>query len=107
MMNNAIHTSQYTLATGHVAMVHQFSRPTVLSRMFFRGWAALKKWQNRRVAIRELSAMPDALLRDIGIERCQIKDAVHNFGKRPAVLRMPGESIAREPAVAEATRKAA
>ena len=79
--------------TGHDNIVDGLFRPTLLSR----GLVILKGWSKRRRAIRELSAMPDALLRDIGIERHQINDAVHNFGRRPAgrfeVVKMPVEKI--------------
>ena len=34
-------------------------------------------WNQRRLAIRELEAMPDVFLRDIGIERFQIRDVVN------------------------------
>ena len=47
-------------------------------------WSAYKTWRNRRLAVRELSAMPDSLLRDIGIERWQIRDVVYHCGTRPA-----------------------
>ena len=40
----------------------------------------LVHWHARRVAIRQLHAMPDWLLRDIGIERHQINDAVNHLG---------------------------
>lgn len=75
---------------GHDNIVRGLFRPTLLSK----GWTALKSWRSRRVAIRELNAMPDALLRDIGVERYQIKNAVNNFGKRPEVIKMPGEKNA-------------
>lgn len=92
-MNKHFNTGQ------HDNIVRGLFRPTLLSR----GLAALKAWRNRRVAIRTLDAMPDALLRDIGIERYQIKDAVHNVAARPEVIRMRGEKIV--PALQ--TRKAA
>jgi len=41
----------------------------------------LKAWNQRRLAIRELQAMSDHLLRDLGIERFQISDAVRNSGE--------------------------
>ncbi len=48
----------------------------------------LKAWNRRRLAIRELQGMSDYLLRDLGIERFQIADAVKNTGEfaelRPA-----------------------
>ncbi len=40
----------------------------------------LVHWHARRVAVRQLHAMPDWLLRDIGIERHQINDAVNHLG---------------------------
>ncbi len=83
----------------HDNIIHGLFRPTLISR----GLAVLKKWQSRRSAVRVLSAMPDALLRDIGIERHQIKDAVHNFARRPEVVKMPDEKIT----LPQAVRKAA
>ena len=40
----------------------------------------LQAWNRRRLAIRELQAMPDSLLRDLGIERYEIRDVVLNGG---------------------------
>ena len=57
-------------------------RPAPLTR----AWAALTIWRNRRAAVRALRALPDELLRDIGIERHQIRDAVYNFRAQPARL---------------------
>lgn len=78
-------------------------------RAFARAWSALRAWHNRRIAVRELSAMPDALLRDIGIERYQIRAAVN--GAYPGIIRLPragvvnsgGEAVA---AVAEVKQAA-
>ena len=55
-------------------------------------WSVFKAWRNRRLAVRELRAMPDWLLRDIGIERAWIREAVRNSGARPANLRVAGVS---------------
>lgn len=66
-----------------------------LARALTRAWASLRAWHNRRVAVRELSAMPDALLRDIGIERYQIRAAVR--GAYPGIIRLraePGMTVA-------------
>ena len=54
----------------------KFRRPLVL-RLIGR----LKSWNQRRLAIRELQGMSDYLLRDLGIERFQIADAVKNSGE--------------------------
>ena len=51
-------------------------RPGLLSRLS----AAIRGWVHNRRAIRELNALPDALLMDIGIERHQIRDAVMQSG---------------------------
>ena len=100
-----------TIDTANENVVHGKFRPVQPANPVARIWTALKSWQSRRTAIRELSAMPDALLRDIGIERYQIKNAVNKgaasgfssggFCVHPAVIRLP-----ESPAVAE-TRKAA
>ncbi len=39
-------------------------------------FAALRLWQKKRTAIRELYALPDKALRDIGLARCDIRDTV-------------------------------
>lgn len=62
--------------------------PGALLASLARAWAALRAWNNRRIAVRELSAMPDAQLRDIGIERYQIRDAVN--GAYPDLIRLRG-----------------
>lgn len=40
----------------------------------------LRAWNQRRLAIRELQAMPESLLKDLGIERYQIADVVNSTG---------------------------
>ncbi len=45
-----------------------------------RMWHKLSAWNQRRLAIRELNAMSDSLLRDLGIERFQISDVVNRHG---------------------------
>lgn len=47
----------------------------------------LRCWQARRRAIRQLHAMPDHLLADIGIERGNIEDVVHGLQRRQRVER--------------------
>ncbi|MGR3984863.1 MAG: DUF1127 domain-containing protein [Gammaproteobacteria bacterium] len=70
-------------------------------------WSAYKTWRNRHLAVRELSAMPDALLRDIGIERRQIRDVVYNCGARPEALHAGGRRAAVCEAAPRETQKAA
>ncbi len=40
----------------------------------------MQAWYRNRLAIQELQAMPDVLLRDIGIERYQIAEVVKKGG---------------------------
>ena len=51
-------------------------RPNILIRAARR----LIAWNQRRLAVRELNAMSDTLLRDLGIERYQISDVVNRKG---------------------------
>jgi len=82
-MSNNFHTAASNI-------IHTRFRPGALSR----ACTALRSWNNRRMAVRELSAMPDALLRDIGIERYQIKDAVNGAYPEIFNLRNPGPAPA-------------
>ena len=74
-------------------------------------WRAFKTWRSRRLAMRELRALPDSLLRDIGVERGAIHEAVFNSGARPANLRVSPASSASKtllpPQTAAETKKAA
>lgn len=47
-------------------------------------WRRFRAWRARRAAIRELSAMSDAQLWDLGIERDQIAPYVRGALARPA-----------------------
>lgn len=51
-------------------------RPNIVIRMVH----SVQAWNQRRLAIRELNAMSDSLLRDLGIERYQISDVVNRTG---------------------------
>ena len=81
-------------------------RPAPLARLAA-VWSAFKAWRVRRLAMRELRAMPDWLLRDIGIERARIREAVCNSGARPANLRVAGVSDTLPQTAAGETKKAA
>ena len=48
-----------------------------------------KAWNERRVAISQLSAMPDRLLKDIGIDRYDISAAVNNSGHFAKLVTRP------------------
>ena len=49
--------------------------------IFIRAAKRLTAWNQRRLAILELNAMSDSLLRDLGIERYQISDVVNRRGE--------------------------
>lgn len=89
------------LHAGDSNIIHTRFRPGALPR----AWTALRSWNNRRMAIRELSAMPDALLRDIGIERYQIKDAVN--GAYPEIFKLNNPGPGPAPAPVAEVKKAA
>ncbi len=84
-------------------ILHVPFRPTLLSRILL----AVKNWRTRRLAARELRALPDALLRDIGIERYQIEEVVKGGGAQVATL--PTTLYGAKPvaAVKTAVKKAA
>jgi uncharacterized protein YjiS (DUF1127 family) len=86
------------LTTDDSNVVQGSFRPTLVSRIV----AAFKSWNSRRKAVRELNAMPDVLLRDIGIERYQITEAVNNSGAFAEIIRMRGENVVHAPRVRKA-----
>ncbi len=45
-------------------------------KMWYQIFAALRRWNRRRVAIRELTALPDWVLKDIGVIRGEIPAVV-------------------------------
>lgn len=65
-------------------VVHGHFERNFLVRVIHR----LMAWNRRRLAIRELRTLPDYLLRDLGIERYEIRSAVLHGGSlerlRPA-----------------------
>lgn len=44
--------------------------------------SAFRQWRERRQAIHDLAAMPEHLLRDIGVERHAISDVVNGLQTR-------------------------
>lgn len=64
-------------------------RPNILVRMLH----SVQAWNQRRLAIRELNAMSDSLLRDLGIERYQISDVVNRTGDFSGLGRIAPVSV--------------
>lgn len=70
--------------------------------------SAIRRWHRKREAVRELSAMSDHILRDIGLSRGQIRSVVEELSDgRPPVQRVPQPSAARKAAEARVPGKAA
>ncbi len=91
-MNTQTYASRIdSLYAGNSNILHGLFRPTMLSKVV----AAVKGWRSRSAAMRELHSMPDALLRDIGIERSQISEVVASGGQRAPVRRMHIERFSR------------
>ena len=54
-----------------------FARVTALGAKFLRAlWLHIARWHQRRLAFRQLSALDDAALKDIGLHRSGIEAAV-------------------------------
>ncbi len=66
---------------------------TFRRNIVIRAWHRLSAWNQRRLAIRELNAMSDSLLRDLGIERFQISDVVNHRGEFSDLRAVKPETI--------------
>lgn len=84
-------TSLYTLYTGpEFDLAHKrLPRPGLFKTLL----AASRDWNNRRKAVRELYAMPDRLLRDLGIDRAQIPYVVSGLARTRRQSSRPGAVI--------------
>lgn len=72
---------------------HASFRPNVFfNNLFSRALTTVQNWRNRRIAVRQLRAMPTALLRDIGIERHQIIDVVHGLDVHAEIHSLPKQN---------------
>ena len=68
--------SNSSIITGNMNVVHGSFRRSYLSRVLDQ----IKAWNERRIAARQLNALSDRMLRDIGIERYEIDQAVNRSG---------------------------
>ncbi len=64
-----------------------------------------RAWRSRRQATNQLNAMPDYLLKDVGITRGQIEEVVNYRGDFASVSRL--KPVVRTPVVAEVRIKRA
>jgi len=87
----------------HRNVIHSSFRRGITKRLISR----IKYWNERRKAIRQLTAMSDRLLQDIGIERHEIHEAVYQSGAPvKAPVKMASERTGK-PEVSRELRKAA
>lgn len=49
-------------------------------------WLAFQRWQRQRRAERSLSRLGDAMLKDIGISRCQIAGVARRVSFDPSLM---------------------
>jgi len=68
--------SNSSITTENINVVQGSFRRGYLSRVVDR----IKAWHERRVATRQLNALSDRMLRDIGVERHKIDQAVNRSG---------------------------
>ena len=59
--------------------------------------ARIRRWSERRAAIRDLSALNDRLLRDIGIDRCEIEVFVDRYPSVTSLSPELGAGPAKRP----------
>ncbi len=72
------------------------SLPALGSRVLRLG-QALSIWRRRRAAVRELSALSDHTLKDIGLHRSEIRSVVHELTRAAAPAQRP-TPVSRRPA---------
>ena len=75
------------------------SLPALASRILRLG-QALSVWHRRRAAIGELSALSDHTLKDIGLNRGEIRSVVHEMTRAAAPARRQ-TPVSRRPALAD------
>ncbi len=88
---------------GRRNVIHNSFRRGIIRRIADR----IKYWNERRKAIRQLTAMSDRLLQDIGIERHEIYQAVYRPGN---LVKAPVKTVSertRETELPRELRKAA
>ncbi len=74
--------------------------------MIMRFFRALRRWHTRNVTIRELAALSDWQLRDLGVTRGEIPSLVDGLvSKAPALPAIKLTTTAREELPAETSRE--
>lgn len=67
-MNNTVNMKE------NANVVHGEFRQGIAMRAFYK----IKAWMERRNTIRQLNALPDRMLLDIGIERAHIRNSINS-----------------------------
>ncbi len=70
------HRTEAMARFGYVTVVGASRIAAGAGALLRRGWNGWQQWQERRAAIRSLSALDDRLLRDIGLTRDDIRWAI-------------------------------
>ena len=65
-----------TATTATFGTTRKYSQSTAFHR---RVWARVARWHDRRCAVQQLKAMDDHELRDLGIDRDQIRTVVYGM----------------------------
>ncbi len=74
--------------------VHADESVSAIGRAIVGAFEGFKRWRTRQASIRELAALDDHMLRDIGIHRSEIRSVVEGLLKGDAERTVVGRSAA-------------